>query len=242
MSNTSDSDATKGASTSPGKETATANDVAAGHSPYDVILYLAKSFGSALPVVVIIGLVAVGAGYFIRELTSMQTKLYEAERELNKAKIEKVQAESDAKSAFTNAKGEILAEQAKKFSELNEASVSVSKKIQELVTGQLENMTKLEAQMSTQMKLIKENQNEREKSAKREIESLRTQVTELEKIRKEKSKQVDLTIFEAVRKKLVNESGQYISNELVELLVPTFDAVGVQERIKSDLTTLKKYY
>ena len=72
------------------------------HGPYDFALFIAKSFGRSLPVVVIIALITVGAWYFIRELSTLQAQLIEAERKLSTARVEQAKAESAAQSAIRN--------------------------------------------------------------------------------------------------------------------------------------------
>src|SRR5258707_11725916 len=76
--------------------------------PYDLAIFIAKSFGKSLPVVIIIGLIAYGAWYGIREASVLQTRVLEAERQRNSALIEKEKAEGEAKSAADRAKSEAL--------------------------------------------------------------------------------------------------------------------------------------
>ena len=211
------------------------DNISTGHSPYDVILYLAKSFGHALPVVLIICLVAVGAWYFIREVSSLQTKLIEASRQLSTAKVDQARAEAAAQVALDKAKAEILVEQTKRLSDLNDISVGVSKKIQDLVSGQLENMTKIEAQMAAQTKKAAENQKKSEESAKKEILMLRQQVLELEKRKQELTLEVVTASFNDVRAKLIHDAKEYrISHDLSELLRPNLKNPTIRKRIESD--------
>ena len=65
---------------------------------YDLALFVARSFGRSLPVIVIVALVSIGAWYFIKELSLLQTRLIEAERNLATSQVNQAKAEAAAQS------------------------------------------------------------------------------------------------------------------------------------------------
>jgi hypothetical protein len=138
-------------------------------SSYDFAIFIAKSLGRSLPVIVVIALVAYGAFYGIRVAADLQTKLNEAQTQEKDAEIKKAQAEADAKDA--GEKAQLLASQeySKQLTNLNEVSEDVSKRLQELVSKQLENM-------ETDNKLRVELQDQIEQQSKAQLQALRDQI------------------------------------------------------------------
>lgn len=204
---------------------------------YDLALFVARSFGRSLPVIVIVALVSIGAWYFIKELSLLQTRLIEAERNLATSQVNQAKAEAAAQSSVDKARGEILTEQAKRISELNDASVAVSKRIQELVSGQLENMTKLEARAAIQAQLADARQKEREDAAHKEVDALRVQVTNLEARRTSLIAETAVAGYLEVRNKLAEElvSGRSFQiDSLVGLLRTRLSDSDLRSRANND--------
>src|SRR5262249_16543145 len=120
------------------RKSETASPVATG--PYDFALYVSKSLGRSLPLVVIVGLIAYGVWYAMGEMSVLQTRIIDGERQKSEAEIKKAKAEADAKAAADKARYESLLEYSKQLTELNTVSADVSKRLQDLVSGQIDNM------------------------------------------------------------------------------------------------------
>src|SRR5262245_50898635 len=110
------------------RRSATATPIATG--PYDFALYVAKSLGRSLPLGVIVGLIAYGVWYAMGEMSVLQTRIINAERQKSEAEIKKAQAEAEAKAAGDKARYESLLEYSKQLTELNTVSADVSKRLQ----------------------------------------------------------------------------------------------------------------
>ena len=96
-----------------------------------------------------------------------------------------------------------MTEHAKRIAELNDASVAVSKKIQELVGGQLANMTTLEARSVAQTRIDEERQKSTEVDAKKNIELLKRQVYELENKRDSLVSDNAINRYKEIREKIM---------------------------------------
>jgi len=144
--------------------------------PYEVVLFF-ESLGKALPIVVIVGLIAVGAYYAIRELSDLQSKVIEAQKAQSEAEIKKAQAEAAAGSASARAKQEALEQYTKQLTDLNKTTADFSKQLQELVASQIKNMMDMEALRKHQEASTKEYQDQINKGLEAQRDKLASDVT-----------------------------------------------------------------
>lgn len=208
-------------------------------NPYGLALFVAQSLGKALPIVVIIALIAIGSWYFVKELSALQTELIDAERRLATARVDQAKAESAAQSAIDKARGEIMAEQAKQLGQLNDTSVAVSKKIQDLVSGQIENMGRIEETSKAQLGAALAQQKAAEAEAKKEIAGLRQQLEQLELRRKSIEADIANSGYQEIKTKLMEQlaRGYYFSSSdpILDLLKPRLSDLQLRPLIVADM-------
>jgi len=172
--------------------------------PYDLGLFLAGSLGRALPFVLVISLFAAGAWYFVKELSLLQDKLNKSREELAFAQVAQAKAEAAAQTAFDKANIQIMGEQAKRLSELNDTSISTSRKIQELVGGQLVNMAQLEARSEVNQRAIIERSQQSLREAQKELEIVKNQVTVLGGTKQQLEAELASGSYALIRDELIN--------------------------------------
>jgi len=184
--------------TPPVKES-TGNGKSAG--PYDVVMLIAKSFGPMLPMVVVVILIACGAYYAIHEMSNLQGQV-------QKAEFQKLQAETEAKSAADRARLDAMQESSKQLIHSNEASSEISKRIEGLVSGQMDIMEKNERLSSGLADKLAEYQKEKGKvevdRLKDQLNSLNVQIADAKKQMEEQTRASALSNYNEIRDQIAS--------------------------------------
>lgn len=204
-------------------------EIRGGASPYDLGILIAKSFGKSLPAVVIVVLIALGAWYAIREMQDLDTQR-------STALIEAAQAKADAKTAADRAKLEALQEQSKQLANLNGVTADVSKRLQELVSAQIDNMSKANQLAEAQDKKTREYQDQLEKAQREKLESLETQVKEEKNKQQELAHEVILARYD-IHKQITKEAlagGLFIQDSIIKALEQDLKESAIEEEAKKD--------
>lgn len=194
--------------------------------PYDVAILVARSFGRSLPAVIIVALIAYGAWFALGEMSVLQTRIIDAERQKSEAVIKKAEAEADAKAAGDRAKYDALQEYSKQLATLNTVSADVSKQLQELVGSQLDNMKKANELTDLQDKKARDYQEQILQTSKAELtasklelEKLRDQIAETSKKSEEFELAAALAGYNQMKATIAEQLGKGfpVSDQLLEL-------------------------
>jgi hypothetical protein len=210
-------------------------DTAHGTStgPYDIVMYIVKSF----PALFMVGLIAYGAWYAIREVFSLQTQIIVVERQKAEAEIKKAQAEADAKAAANIAKYEALQDTSKQLIELNSISANVSKGIQDLVSSQIDNMKKSEELAKIQNEKTKEYQRQLEHASQNELSKLQAQIAEATRQANDQVIAAAITGYNDIKNTMalgLNGLG-YVDSQVLELLGQKLDNPIAAKQAASDI-------
>jgi hypothetical protein len=202
----------------PSAEQEAANRASANQ--YDFALYVARSFGKALPVLVVIVLIAYGAYYGIGEASRLQTQLNDAQKQQAEAEIKKTQAEADARDAGDKARYEALQEYSKQLTSLNAVSEDVSNRLQALVSTQIDNMKKASDLSDAQDKKSRELQAQIEEKSKAELAALRAQIADAQKKIDESVRAASLSGYNELKANVDDllKRNLYVTPQVLDLL------------------------
>jgi len=117
-------------------------------------------------------------------------------------------------------------------------SIAVSQKVQQLVTGQLQNMMQLELRAEAQTRSQAAQQKQAEEAATREITLLKKQVTELEERRNSLDAGFAAGQYQELRTKLqedLEEPYSQSTGTLVELLRPKLTDTRIRDLVAADM-------
>lgn len=178
---------------------------------FDLVIVLANSFGRFLPIVALFVILAACAWYFLKELSSLQTRLIESEQKVATARVNEAKALASADSAADKARNEILLEQSKRLVELNEMSSNVSKRIGEIVANQLDNITKFSHQDEVITRKLRESQ-------EIELKKAQDQLKELEAKKNSILTESKTIAYVSLRPKLIELAKEPENQNLKELL------------------------
>lgn len=211
--------------------------------PYDFAIFIARSLGRSLPAVVVLGLIAFGAVYGIREMTQLQTRLNQAEKLAAQAEIKKTRAEAEAREAGDKARYQALQDYSKQLRELNAISADVSERLQKLVSSQIANMIKAnelsEAQDAKARKLQEQvsHQSEAELANLRgQIEEAKSQITETQTKYAESVRAAGLSSYNDVKTNIAAQlsKGYSIDPILLDFLKQKLDDPVVRTQAITD--------
>ena len=221
-----------GANPSPGQTAQ--NGAATG--PYDVALYLARSLGKSLPVIVVIGLIAFGAYYGLREMSNLQTQLHKAEQMEAQAEIKKTQAEAEASEAADKAQNQALQEYTKQLMSLNAVSEDVSKRLQDMVSTTLDNVKKEGELREAEDKKSRELQAQIEQKSTAELASLRDQISGAKAKYDDLARTASLSGYSDLKNKIADQLKRdlYIDSQVLDLLGSKLDDPTIQSQAVKD--------
>ena len=204
---------------------------------YDFAIYVARSFGKTLPVVIVVVLIAYGAWYAIREMATLQSELIKIERQKQVAEIAKAQAEADAKTAADRARYEALKEYSKQLTDLSVVSADISKRIQLLVSGQVDNMKKSEELTKIQNKRARDYQTEIASAAENKLHELKTQIADATKKAQRQVRAAALAGYQSLKRSIVLELNDKnsIDSQVLDLLTASLSDSVVEKQAIRDI-------